>query len=205
MGAMSRTLDLRTTTPEVARITASDFEHMVRLLLRQQDLQYDLEAMQATARAGLAQLLPLRPHEGAFVEALWDHGEIRPEHLTTDPSIRARISATPLHASWVNQIELLFSSLARRCLRHSSHTSTAHLRSWCGSPQDSLADLRPSWVFTYWANGSRLPFQDLARVSLTFRTSRSHFSRISSAAASPVCSQSRMIWSSFRPLVIHSR
>jgi len=40
---------------------------------------------------------------------------------------------------------------------------------------------------------------------LTFRTSRSHFSRIRSVAASPVCSQSRMIWSSFRPLAIHSR
>jgi len=45
----------------------------------------------------------------------------------------------------------------------------------------------------------------LVALALTFRTSRSHFSRIKSAAASPVCSQSRMIWSSFRPLAIHSR
>ena len=35
---------------------------------------------------------------------------------------------TPLHASWVNQIELLFGIYARRVLRHASHTSTAHLR-----------------------------------------------------------------------------
>lgn len=35
---------------------------------------------------------------------------------------------TPLHASWVNQIELLFGTYSRRVLRHASHTSTAHLR-----------------------------------------------------------------------------
>jgi len=35
---------------------------------------------------------------------------------------------TPLHASWVNQIELLFGIYARRVLRHASHRSTDHLR-----------------------------------------------------------------------------
>jgi transposase len=35
---------------------------------------------------------------------------------------------TPLHASWVNQIELLFAIYARRVLRHASHRSVAHLR-----------------------------------------------------------------------------
>ena len=35
---------------------------------------------------------------------------------------------TPLHASWVNQIELLFAIYARRILRHASHNSIAHLR-----------------------------------------------------------------------------
>lgn len=35
---------------------------------------------------------------------------------------------TPLHASWVNQIELLFGIYARRVLRHASHHSVAHLR-----------------------------------------------------------------------------
>lgn len=35
---------------------------------------------------------------------------------------------TPLHASWVNQIELLFAIYARRVLRHASHKSVAHLR-----------------------------------------------------------------------------
>ena len=35
---------------------------------------------------------------------------------------------TPLHASWVNQIELLFGIYSRRVLRHASHTCTAQLR-----------------------------------------------------------------------------
>jgi len=35
---------------------------------------------------------------------------------------------TPLHASWVNQIELLFGIYSRRVLRNASHTSTTHLR-----------------------------------------------------------------------------
>ena len=35
---------------------------------------------------------------------------------------------TPLHASWVNQIELWFARYTRRVLRHASHTSTVHLR-----------------------------------------------------------------------------
>jgi transposase len=35
---------------------------------------------------------------------------------------------TPLHASWVNQIELWFARYTRRVLRHASHTSTEHLR-----------------------------------------------------------------------------
>jgi transposase len=54
-------------------------------------------------------------------QAVWDafnarHGQ------------RFVIHFTPLHASWVNQIELLFGIYSRRVLRHASHTSTTHLR-----------------------------------------------------------------------------
>jgi len=35
---------------------------------------------------------------------------------------------TPIHASWVNQVELLFGVYTRRVLRHASHTSKAHLK-----------------------------------------------------------------------------
>jgi len=56
---------------------------------------------------------------------------------------------TPLHASWVNQIELLFAIYARRVLRHASHTSIAHLRQ---RTQDFIAQRNRSpkpfkWTF----------------------------------------------------------
>ena len=35
---------------------------------------------------------------------------------------------TPIHASWVNQVELLFGCYSRGCLRNASHTSAADLR-----------------------------------------------------------------------------
>jgi len=35
---------------------------------------------------------------------------------------------TPLHASWVNQIEIFFSILSRRCLRRASFSSKDELR-----------------------------------------------------------------------------
>jgi transposase len=35
---------------------------------------------------------------------------------------------TPLHASWVNQIELLFGIFSRQVLRNASHTSKGHLK-----------------------------------------------------------------------------
>jgi transposase len=54
-------------------------------------------------------------------QAVWDDFNVRHEG-------RFVIHFTPLHASWVNQIELLFGIYARRVLRHASHTSTAHLR-----------------------------------------------------------------------------
>ena len=35
---------------------------------------------------------------------------------------------TPLHASWVNQVEIFFSIIHRRCLRHGDFRSEADLR-----------------------------------------------------------------------------
>jgi len=56
---------------------------------------------------------------------------------------------TPLHASWVNQIELLFGIYSRRVLRRASHTSVQHLRE---RTEDFMAqrnvDPRPfRWTF----------------------------------------------------------
>ena len=46
----------------------------------------------------------------------------------TDPTHRIRIVYTPKHCSWLNQIELWFSILARKLLRRASFTSTDDLR-----------------------------------------------------------------------------
>lgn len=41
---------------------------------------------------------------------------------------RFKFHFTPIHASWVNQVELLFGVYSRRCLRNASHISIEHLR-----------------------------------------------------------------------------
>jgi len=41
---------------------------------------------------------------------------------------RFQFHYTPIHASWVNQIELLFGLFSRRILHNASHTSTEHLK-----------------------------------------------------------------------------
>ena len=54
-------------------------------------------------------------------QAVWDDFNARHDH-------RFVFHFTPLHASWVNQIELLFGIYSRRVLRHASHSSIAQLR-----------------------------------------------------------------------------
>jgi len=60
---------------------------MVRPLLRRDEQSQDLESMQSNARGGLQRLLSLRSHEAAFIEALWERGEIQPDLLTSNPEI----------------------------------------------------------------------------------------------------------------------
>ena len=54
-------------------------------------------------------------------QAVWDEFNARHDK-------RFVFHFTPLHASWVNQIELLFAIYSRRVLRHASHSSIAQLR-----------------------------------------------------------------------------
>jgi transposase len=54
-------------------------------------------------------------------QAVWDEFNARHDQ-------RFVFHFTPLHASWVNQIELLFGIYSRRVLRQASHTSIGHLR-----------------------------------------------------------------------------
>ncbi len=44
----------------------------------------------------LSKLLPLRSSETAFLDALWDRGEIHPEYLTTDAGTQGRILSMPM-------------------------------------------------------------------------------------------------------------
>ena len=60
----------------------------------------------------------LNPHRA---QAVWDDFNAR-------HGSRFVFHFTPLHASWVNQIELLFGIYSRRVLRHASHSSIAQLR-----------------------------------------------------------------------------
>lgn len=73
-----------------------DFDRMVRPLLRPGGQERDLVGIQRAAREGLARLLPLRPREAAFIEALWDRGEILPDLLTSDPGVQAAVATMPL-------------------------------------------------------------------------------------------------------------
>ncbi|MCP4206293.1 MAG: IS630 family transposase, partial [Shimia sp.] len=47
----------------------------------------------------------------------------------TDPGHRITFNFTPIHASWLNQIEIWFSILARKLIRRGSFTSKDDLKS----------------------------------------------------------------------------
>lgn len=47
----------------------------------------------------------------------------------TDPDHRIRFIYTPKHSSWLNQIEIVFGVIQKKCLRGGSFTSVADLES----------------------------------------------------------------------------
>jgi len=78
---------------------------------------------------------------------------------------------TPLHASWVNQIELLFGIYARRVLRHASHSSIEHSRERTDAfmQQRNKAPRPFKWTFAGFElqTGEPLRFNDHAHVRRT--------------------------------------
>ena len=73
-------------------------------------------------RCGLEIELGIKGREGIL-----ESKKTRKEFLA-DPSHRIRFVYTPRHCSWLNQVEIWFSILARRLLKRSSFTSLESLR-----------------------------------------------------------------------------
>lgn len=85
------------------------------------------------------------------IEVIWDnlnihHGD-RWEKFSRRHSGRFRFHYTPLHASWVNQIEMWFGILQKRCLTNGSFGSV-----------EALRDAVDAFV-TYWNRKAKHPFR----------------------------------------------
>lgn len=85
------------------------------------------------------------------VDVVWDnlnihHGE-RWEKFNAKHQNRFRFHYTPLHASWVNQVELWFGVLQRRCLTNGSFGSVEQLRSTVAA------------FVAYWNREAKHPFR----------------------------------------------
>jgi hypothetical protein len=73
---------------------------------------------------------PLRRHPGLGAETQARHSKVarQPGSLPTRCQSPHSLPFNPKHASWLNQIELWFSTLARKVLRRGSFTSAQDLK-----------------------------------------------------------------------------
>lgn len=99
-------------------------------------------------------------------QAVWEDFNVRHGH-------RFVFHFTPLHASWVNQIELLFGIYARRVLRHASHSSIQQLRERTEAflKERNQAPKPFKWTFAGFElqTGELLRFPDHAHVRHTIK------------------------------------
>ncbi len=99
-GAMNRR-DWRTVSIEELRLDPKGAERMLLPLLRagvappRSEVAAWTEALVERTRERLAAVLPLRDHERTFLDALLDLGEVRPELLTDDLPLQARLREHP--------------------------------------------------------------------------------------------------------------
>ena len=97
------TRDLRPWGQPPPHIKASDLANQLRPSLRATDAMRTrprsaddyLHELQAKAIAAQRMVLPLTPHEQAFVDLVLDHGRVEPRLLTEDPALQACIAAEP--------------------------------------------------------------------------------------------------------------
>ena len=84
-------------------IPASKLANQIRSALRVDDARRTrprfaddyLDELRARAAPAQQLVLPLAPHEQAFVDLVVDHGRVEPDFLTADPGLQARIAAEP--------------------------------------------------------------------------------------------------------------
>ncbi len=94
--------DLRKVNPESVSCVAQEIRNQLLPVLRGTDVEgiedFDAwaEKLCSECRQALAKVLPFREGEMAFLDALLEKGEIRPELLTDDENLRKKISMQPM-------------------------------------------------------------------------------------------------------------
>lgn len=128
-------------TPKSGRLRRREFEyirHGTQALIAAMDVHTGRVIGRCTDRRTQADLVAFmervaQAYPKGLIHTVWDNLNTHRAQVVWD-DFNARhdqrfvFHFTPLHASWVNQIELLFGIYARRVLRHASHTSIDHLR-----------------------------------------------------------------------------
>ncbi len=128
-------------TPKSGRSRRREFEyirHGTQALIAAMDVHTGRVIGSCTDRRTQADLVAFmervaQAYPKGLIHTVWDNlNTHRAQAVWDDFNARHHqrfvFHFTPLHASWVNQIELLFGIYARRVLRHASHTSIDHLR-----------------------------------------------------------------------------